>query len=70
MLLIGSCLRQARFACPPLYRAVASSATRTIDIHATGQVRTEPKAEQPFRTSTNDPVRAELSLADESSRFF
>ncbi len=56
MTLITSCLIHARLACRSFYRFYANSATRTIDVHSIPQEPIDSKAEQPFRTSINDPV--------------
>ncbi|CAF1162306.1 unnamed protein product [Rotaria sordida] len=56
MTLISSCLIRARLACRPFYRFYANSAPRTIDVHSIPQEPIETKAEQPFRTSIDDPT--------------
>ncbi|CAF1324573.1 unnamed protein product [Adineta steineri] len=57
MTLITSCLIRARVAAYRSFnRFYANSVTRTIDVHSIPQDLFESKSEQPFRTSTNDPL--------------
>jgi hypothetical protein len=56
MTLIKSCLIRTRLTCRSFYRFYSNSATRTIDVHSIPQEPIQSKAEQPFRTSINDPV--------------
>ncbi|CAF0858948.1 unnamed protein product [Adineta ricciae] len=56
MTLITSCLIRARGTYRSLYRFYANSATRTTDVHSVAQDSSPSKAEQPFRTTINDPL--------------
>lgn len=56
MTFLTSCLIRSRLTYRSFYRYYANSSLRTIDIHAIPQEPNQFKPDQPFRTTTNDPV--------------